>query len=375
MAEDARTMIVTGASSGIGRALALAAAGNYRVVIVARRAERLDTLAKSIRDAGGSCVALAGDVTARDMPARIVDTAMHAFGRIDVVVNNAGGGAYGALLQESDAAIEAQWQLNCAAPLRIARAALAQLEATRGQLIFVGSGSARIPLPNFGAYAPAKAAIRAAAIQLRRELRPLGIAVTYLDPGLVATEFHSSIGIERAESIPAASPQRVARAILRGIARRSAVVNGVPWQTAGAVLGEWLGTLADPIVVSRFTPHLTPHHTEPPGHPEPASVTLSPSTPLRASSVDGEQPQSQPFERALEPVARRMERVKLTQAFLREALVPGTRIELNALAMRWAGMPNKNERAALLEALDALEAAGYLERLEDETWNVVRAAG
>jgi DNA-binding GntR family transcriptional regulator len=70
-----------------------------------------------------------------------------------------------------------------------------------------------------------------------------------------------------------------------------------------------------------------------------------------------------------------MERVKLTQAFLREALVPGTRIELNALAMRWAGMPNKNERAALLEALDALEAAGYLERLEDETWNVVRAAG
>ncbi|MGA8473512.1 MAG: SDR family NAD(P)-dependent oxidoreductase [Candidatus Cybelea sp.] len=376
MAEDARTMIVTGASSGIGRALALAAAGNYRVVIVARRAERLDALAKSIRDAGGSCVALAGDVTARDMPARIVDAALHAFGRIDVVVNNAGGGAYGALLQESDAAIEAQWQLNCAAPLRIARAALAQLEATRGQLIFVGSGSARIPLPNFGAYAPAKAAIRAAAIQLRRELRPLGIAVTYLDPGLVATEFHSSIGIERAETIPAASPQRVARAILRGIARRSAVVNGVPWQTAGAVLGEWLGALADPIVVSRFTPHLTPHPTEPPGHPEPPSVTLSPSTPLRTSSGPEErQPQSQPFERALEPVARRMERVKLPQAFLREALVPGARIELKALAMRWAGMPNKNERAALLEALDALEAAGYLERLEDETWNVVRAAG
>jgi short-subunit dehydrogenase len=375
MAEDARTLIVTGASSGIGRALAVAAVGIYRVVIVARRAERLDALAQSIRDAGGSCVALAGDVTARDMPARIVDTAMHAFGRIDVVVNNAGGGAYGALLQESDAAIEAQWQLNCAAPLRIARAALAQLEATRGQLIFVGSGSARIPLPNFGAYAPAKAAIRAAAIQLRRELRPLGIAVTYLDPGLVATEFHSSIGIERPESVRAASPQRVARAILRGIARRSAVVNGIPWQTAGAVLGEWLGTLADPIVVSRFTPHLTPHHAEPPSHPEPASVTLSPSTPLRTSSVEGEQPQSQPFERALEPVARRMERVKLPQAFLRAALVPGTRIELNALAMRWAGMPNKNERAALLEALVALEAGGYLERLEDETWNVVRAAG
>jgi short-subunit dehydrogenase len=365
MAENARTMIVTGASSGIGRALALAAAGNYRVAIVARRAERLDALAQSIRNAGGSCVALAGDVTARDMPARIVDTAMHAFGRIDVVVNNAGGGTYGALLEESDAAIEAQWQLNCAAPLRIARAALAQLKATRGQLIFVGSGSARIPLPNFGAYAPAKAAIRAAAIQLRRELGPLGIAVTYVDPGLVATEFHSSIGIERAESIPPASSQRVARAILRGIGRRSAVVNGVPWQTAGAVLGEWLGTLADPIVVSRFAPHLTPSRAEGTANADIAT--------LGTSSVEGGQPQPRSFERALEPVARRMERVKLPQAFLREALVPGMRIELNALAMRWAGMPNKNERAALLEALNALEGAGYLERLEDETWNVVRA--
>ena len=69
-----------------------------------------------------------------------------------------------------------------------------------------------------------------------------------------------------------------------------------------------------------------------------------------------------------------MERVKLSPAFLREALVPGATLELNELAMRWAGMPNKNERAALHEALDALESAGYLERLEEETWKVLRAA-
>jgi DNA-binding GntR family transcriptional regulator len=81
-----------------------------------------------------------------------------------------------------------------------------------------------------------------------------------------------------------------------------------------------------------------------------------------------------PFEKALEPVARRMERVKLPAAFLRQALVLGTTIKLNALAMRWAGMPNKNERAVLREALDALVADGYLERMEEETWRVVRAA-
>ena len=81
-----------------------------------------------------------------------------------------------------------------------------------------------------------------------------------------------------------------------------------------------------------------------------------------------------PFERALEPVARRMERVKLSPAFLREALVPGAMLELNELAMRWAGMPNKNERAVMREALDALASGGYLQALAEETWRVVRAA-
>lgn len=364
MPDGGLTLIVTGASSGIGHALALAAAQrSYRVVAVARRAARLDELAQSIRDGGGSCVALAGDVTARDMPARIVDAALRAFGRIDVVVNNAGGGTYGPLIEESDAQIEAQMQLNFAAPLRLARGALKSLEATRGQLVFVGSGSARIPLPNYGAYAPAKAALRAAAIQLRRELRPRGIAVTYVDPGLVTTEFHSSIGIERAQQVPPTTPQRVARAILRGIDRRSAVVHAVPWQSAGTVLGESLGTLADPIIVRTFTPRrVATQHC----HAERSAA--------QRSEVEAPASESPSFEKALEPVARRMERVKLPQSFLREALVPGARLDLNALAMRWAGMPNKNERAALREALDALGGAGYLERVDDETWTVVRAA-
>jgi short-subunit dehydrogenase len=357
MPERGRTLIVTGASSGIGHALSVAAARDgYRLAVVSRRADRLEALARSIRETGGACVTLAGDVTARDMPARIVATALDAFGRIDVVVNNAGGGAYGPLLEQSDAAIEAQWQLNVAAPLRLARAALPQLEKTRGQLVFLGSGNARVPLPHFGAYNAAKAAIRAAAIQLRRELGSRGIAVTYVDPGLVATEFHAAMGIRRTRAMSPASPQRVARAILRGIERRSAVVSGVPWQSAGTALGEMLGTLLDRTIVTRFTPQ-----------PEVARQADLPSTP------SPNRPAS--FEKALEPVARRMERVKLSPDFLRDALVPGTTIELNAVAMRWAGMPNKNERAVLRDALNALQAAGYLETLEEGRWKVVRAAG
>jgi short-subunit dehydrogenase len=252
MSETARTLIVTGASSGIGRALALLASGEgYRVVLTGRRAERLTEAGEAIRAAGGSSIEIAGDITALDMPSRIVEAAVESFGRIDAVVNNAGLGAYGPLLEVNDAALEAQLQLHVGAPLRLARAAFPYLEATRGQLVFVGSGVARVPLPNWGAYALAKAAMRAAAIQLRRELRAREIAVTYVDPGVVASEFHARIGIEPTV-VHAATPERIARAILRGVARRSAVVNGVPWQTAFAATAEWAGTLADPVVTKFF---------------------------------------------------------------------------------------------------------------------------
>ena len=79
------------------------------------------------------------------------------------------------------------------------------------------------------------------------------------------------------------------------------------------------------------------------------------------------------FYSALEPVARRMERVKLPASFLRDLLIAGGTISLGDAAMRWAGMPNKNERAALAEALDALAAAGYLERAGNDRWTVLRA--
>jgi short-subunit dehydrogenase len=364
MADIAKTMIVTGASSGIGRALSLAAARDgYSLVMTARRADRLEETAHAIREAGGRCEIIAGDVTAAAMPARIVQTALHAFERIDVVVNNAGGGTYGPLLEQSDAAIEAQWQLELAAPLRLARAALASLEATNGHLVFVGTGGVRVPLPNYGAYQPAKAAVRIAAIQLRRELRGRGIAVTYVDPGLVASGFHTAMGIERTTHIPAASPERVARAILRGIARRRAVVNAVLWQTAGAVLGEWFGALSDPVINARFAPKRL-------ATPEPSSE----SSPIETEAGEGATTVASSFEKALEPVARRMERVKLPTEFLRGALVPDAKLELGALAMEWAGMPNKNERAVLREALDALAGGGFLEPLEEGSWKVLRAA-
>lgn len=245
-----RSIVVTGASSGIGAAIARrATTSGWRVLAVARRAERLEALAREI-----ACETLIADVVAPQTPQAIVERATRAFGRIDVVVNNAGAAHAATLLDESDAQIERQWQLHVAAPLRIARAALAEVEKTGGGFVFFGSGLARVPSPGYGAYAPAKAAIRAAAIQLRRELRTRGVFVTYVDPGVVDTEFSRASGMEERPAWWHATPDAVAAAILRGIERRASRVNAVPWQTAVTVLGEWLPGLADRAMTSFVTP-------------------------------------------------------------------------------------------------------------------------
>ena len=250
-----RSIIITGASSGIGAALARrAASSGWAVLMVARRADRLHALAQELSERGGSVDVLAADVLEKEAPHAIVERAVHAFGRIDVVVNNAGAAHAAALLDEPDEQIERQWQLHVGAPLRIAREALAFVERTRGGLVFFGSGLARVPAPGYGAYAPAKAAIRAAAIQLRRELRAREVFVTYVDPGVVDTEFSRASGMEERPAAWHAKPHAVAAAILHGIERRASRVNAVPWQTAVTVLGEWLPAIADRAMASFVTP-------------------------------------------------------------------------------------------------------------------------
>jgi short-subunit dehydrogenase len=245
-----RSIVVTGASSGIGAALARrAAASGWRVLAVARRADRLEALAQEIH-----CETLVADVLAPQSAQAIADQALRVFGRIDVLVNNAGAAHASTLLEESDAQIERQWQLHVAAPLRIARAVLPELEKTHGGVVFFGSGLARVPAPGYGAYAPAKAAIRAAAIQLRRELRARGLFVTYVDPGVVDTEFSRASGMEERPASWHAKPDAVAATILRAIERRASRVNAVPWQTAMTVLGEWLPALADRAMSAFVTP-------------------------------------------------------------------------------------------------------------------------
>jgi short-subunit dehydrogenase len=361
-----KVLVVTGAGSGIGYATAVEAVReDFAVVAVSRSKEQLDELAAEMAQKGGTCVTLALDVTAKDAPQRIVQTAREHFGRIDVLINNAGAATGGKLLEQSDEQIDEQWHLHVAAPLRITRAALPLLQETRGQVMFVGSGLARVPSPNYGAYCAAKAAVRAMATQLRRELHGTGIAVTYIDPGSVRTNFAKHAGIETQgpDWIPV-DADHVARRIVRGTHTRPSILNAVPLHTLGAMLGEWFPRLTD-----RAMAQHTPPHT-----PAPSAPIVQPSpTPQPQPGPPPAPPQSD-FERALQPVSRRMERVKLPSAFIAELLRPGEDVQLSDAAMRWAGMPNKNERAAMAEVLEALAAGGFLEKTGEERWRVVRSA-
>jgi len=354
-----RVIVVTGASSGIGRALALAAAADgFKVFAVARRGQRLAEIAKT-GDAGEIATATI-DVAGAGAAKRIIAAALARFGRIDVLVNNAGGVAVGPIVEQSDGALREQFDTHVLAPLALVREALPALRESRGHVFFVGSGVARVPVAGLGAYPAAKAAIRMAARVARIDLRKDGVAVTYVDPSAVDTEFMRRKGMRGAPSALLIPPERVANKILRAIERRPAVLNASPWQSPLLGLGEIFAGPTD-WVLARF-PHLVgsrPDESGPPdAEPHPAETQVPPETPERESVTL--EPGAR-LDAALAPLANRMERLKLSRAFVAGLLQPDATLDVSEVALRWAGMPNKNERALTQEVLDALAGAKLLE--------------
>jgi short-subunit dehydrogenase len=352
-------IVVTGASSGIGRALALRAArAGYDVVAIGRNREALRVLAERVGTEQGRIVVDAFDVADPANARAIVAVAQRAFGRIDILVNNAGQVAVGPLSQQSDDALRAQFGTHAIGPIAIVREALPLLRESRGHIFMLGSGVARVPVGGLGAYPPSKAATRSATSVLRRELKPDGIAVTYVDPGAVDTAFMSRAGMPGAPASILATPEDVARKILLAVRTRPRVVNAVPWQTTLVALAELFPRVTD-FVLER-NPTLVGAADAPvlAAAPPPA---LEAAPPAHATA----------FDEAIEPVRRRMERVKLREEFVRELLHAGDVLDAHEVALRWAGMPNKNERAATNEVLDALAGAGFLQR-DGERFLVVR---
>ena len=373
-----RVAIITGASSGIGRALAeRAVRAGWSVFAVGRRATRLQELERIVEGATGELETLALDLRSPGAAVRIVGQTLARFGRVDVLVNNAGGVAVGAIAQQSDEALYEQMETHVIVPLALTREALPSLRATRGLIVYFGSGVARIPVGTLGAYPPAKAAVRSMARIARNELKPMGIAVTYVDPGAVATEFMTRAGFAGPPAGLAALPADVAKRVFDAFTTRRAIVNAVPWQTFFVSLGELVPQATDfllskaPSIVGGQPVNAPPELSVPmPTAPPP--ISLQPIAPPHEATTDA--PDLSPFDLAIANEVARMAKFKMSTNFVRSVLVPGSDIELGEVAMRWAGMPNKHERALTNDVLDALASAGYLEHLEPEHYRVRRAA-
>lgn len=245
--------LVTGASSGIGRELALELARcGARLVIVARREERLRQLAGRITSAGGEVKVVVGDVTEADIRSRVIDAVTSAFGGLDILVNNAGVGAVGLFEDGSPERVRRVMEVNFFALVEMVRLALPLLkEGAAGIIVNVSSILGHRGVPYSSEYSASKFAVQGFSESIRAELAGRGIDVLVVSPGTTETEFFQSL-IERTgdpnwpEHKPV-SAAHVARQIVRAI--RSGRHEIVPYQW-GKVLC-WLNRLS-PTLVDRL---------------------------------------------------------------------------------------------------------------------------
>jgi short-subunit dehydrogenase len=254
-------VLVTGASSGIGEATArLFGKNGYRVVLAARRVDRLENLASEIRASGGQALPVAADLTRLEDIQNLVSCTLDEFGQIDVLLNNAGFGRL-AWLENLDPVkdIEAQIQINLVAVIQTTRAVLPHMIAARsGHIINMASLAGLVATPTYTIYAATKFAVRGFTEALRREVGVYGIHVSAIYPGGVKTEFGEHTGAKRktGATTPAAlrlSAEDVARAVV-GLARRPRRTVILPWVMVFSVWANALFPgLTDWIIERNFT--------------------------------------------------------------------------------------------------------------------------
>jgi NAD(P)-dependent dehydrogenase (short-subunit alcohol dehydrogenase family) len=182
------TWLITGCSTGLGRHLAEAVLGRgYNAIVTARDAAKVQDLVDAHPD---TALALALDVTEDVQVANAVQQAEERFGSVDVLVNNAGYG-YRAAVEEGEAPEVAKlFDTNFFGPVAMIKAVLPGMRARRdGAIVNISSIGARISPPGSGYYSATKAALEAMSASLRRELEPLGITVTVVEPGGFRTDF------------------------------------------------------------------------------------------------------------------------------------------------------------------------------------------
>src|SRR5512145_2843481 len=218
-----KVVLITGASSGFGAAAAkLFAQEGCKIVLAARRMERLEELATEIRLAGGDALPVEVDVTQLAQIEAMVKAALDRYGRIDILFNNAGFGRldwFEALDPHKD--IQAQINVDLLGVIWTARVVLPQMYKQRsGHIINMSSIAGWAAPPLYSVYSAAKFGVRGFTEALRREAAPLGIHVSVVYPGSSPTEFQNHIGENKAKkrfSTPhwlRVTPEQVAQAVV-----------------------------------------------------------------------------------------------------------------------------------------------------------------
>ena len=182
------TWLITGCSTGLGRHLAEAVLGRgYNAIVTARDAAKVQDLVDAHPD---TALALALEVTEDVQVANAVQQAEERFGSVDVLVNNAGYGYRAAVEEGEEPEVAKLFDTNFFGPVAMIKAVLPGMRARRdGAIVNISSIGARISPPGSGYYSAAKAALEAMSASLRRELEPLGITVTVIEPGGFRTDF------------------------------------------------------------------------------------------------------------------------------------------------------------------------------------------
>ena len=223
-----RRILITGASSGIGRALAeQAATDGARLVLAARSGDKLDELAATLGKRGTEVIAVAADITREDDRRKAVDTAVNRFGGLDVLVNNAGVGSWGHFADCTEAILRQIMEVNFFAPTELIRLALPHLIAgQQPAIVNVASMCGRRGMPAWSEYSASKFALCGMSEALRAEFARFDIDVLVILPGLTRSNLHRALlrsegrmQINFDEGMP---PERVATGILRALQKNRA---------------------------------------------------------------------------------------------------------------------------------------------------------
>jgi NAD(P)-dependent dehydrogenase (short-subunit alcohol dehydrogenase family) len=247
---------ITGASAGIGRAAAVAfARAGSRVVLGARRLDRLQEIVRAIEAQGGEALGVALDVGDRAQVQAFVGAALAHFGTLDVLVNNAGYGVRGTVEQTPADDFERLMRINYLGTVYGCQAALPVMRRNgRGVIVNVSSIVGHRALPGGGAYAASKAAQISLTESLRAELRGTGIAACTVHPIGTATEF-AEVAERASPGVPAGSgvgPQQTAEQVARAIVRCARHPRPEVYPHAASRAIVWLNAIA-PSLVDRLS--------------------------------------------------------------------------------------------------------------------------